>query len=102
MEQGRVVGTARVVRLGNRCVQLKAKRSQSLGAGGRVTVQQGRDGEWRVRFEGRVVAFDEIGRPQPKGRGEPKQRGVRQVRQPAADHPWRRPLLSRKRKTAKS
>ena len=34
--------------------------------------------------------------------GEPKQRGARQVRQPAADHPWRRPLLSRKRKTAKS
>ena len=102
LEAERVVSNDLVVRFENRFLQLKAKRNQSLGAGARVTVEQGRDGELRVRFEGRAVAFDEIGRPPPKGRGEPKQRGVRQVRQPAADHPWRRPLLSRKRKTAKS
>ncbi len=100
LEAERVVSNDLVVRFENRFLQLKAKRNQSLGAGARVTLEQSRDGELRIRFEGRAVAFDEIGRPQPKGRGEPKQRGVRQVRQPAADHPWRRPLLSPKRKTA--
>ena len=102
LEAERVVSNDLVVRFENRFLQLKAKRNQSLGAGARVTLEQSRDGELRIRFEGRAVAFDEIGRPPPKGRGEPKQRGVRQVRKPATDHPWRRPLLSRKRKTAKS
>jgi len=53
-----------------------------------------------VRFEGRAVGFEGIDRPQPKGPVEPRQRTARQPRQPAADHPWRRPLLSPKRKTA--
>ena len=47
-----------------------------------MTVQQGRDGELRVRFQDRAVAFDEIDRPQPKGRAEPKQRAVRRPRKP--------------------
>jgi transposase len=100
LEAERRVSNDLVVRFENRFLQLKAKRNQSLGAGARVTVQQGRDGELRVRFEGRAVGFEEIDRPQPKERAEPRQRAVRQPRQPAAEHPWRRPLLSQKRKTA--
>ena len=102
LETERRVSNDLVVRFENRFLQLKPKRNQSLGAGGRVKVQQGRDGELRVRFEGRAVGFEEIDRPQPKGRPKPKQRVIWQPRKPAADHPWRRPLLSRKRKTAKS
>ena len=102
LEAERVVSNDLVVRFENRFLQLKAKRNQSLGAGARVTVQQGRDGELRVRFQDRAVAFDEIDRPQPKGRAEPKQRAVRRPRKPAADHPWRRPLRSKKRNTANS
>ena len=102
LEAERRVSNDLVVRFENRFLQLKPKRNQSLGAGSRVKLEQGRDGELRVRFEGRAVAFDEIDRPQPKGRGEPQQRGARQARKPAVDHPWRRPLLPRKRKTAKS
>jgi len=102
LEAERVVSNDLVVRFENRFLQLKAKRNQSLGAGARVTVQQGRGGELRVGFEGRTVGFEEIDRPPAKGRGEPQQRAVRQARKPAADHPWRRSLLSRKRKTAKS
>ncbi len=101
LETERRVSNDLVVRFENRFLQLKPKRNQSLGAGGRVKVQQGRDGELRVRFEGRAVGFEEIDRPQPKGRPKPKQRVIWQPRKPAADHPWR-PLLSRKRKTAKS
>ncbi len=99
LEAERVVSNDLVVRFENRFLQLKAKRNQSLGAGARVTLEQSRDGELRVRFEGRAVGFEEIDRPQPKERAEPRQRAVRQPRQPAAEHPWRRPLLSQKRKT---
>ena len=91
-----------VVRFENRFLQWQAKRNQSLGAGARVTVEQSRDGELRVRFEDPAVAFEEINRPQLKGRSEPKQRAVRQPCKPAADDPWRRSLLSKKRKTEKS
>ena len=101
-EAERVVSNDLVVRFENRFLQLQAKRNQSLGAGARVTLEQGRDGELRVWFEGRAVAFEEIDRPRPKGRAEPRQRTARQPSKPAAGHPWRRPLLSRKRKTAKS
>ena len=102
LEAERVVSNDLVVRFENRFLQLKAKRNQSLGSGARVRVQQGRDGELRVEFEGRAVGFDEIGRPAAKGREAPQQRAERQARKPAADHPWRRSLLSQKRKTAKS
>ncbi len=100
LEAERVVSNDLLVRFENRFLQLKAKRNQSLGAGARVTLEQGRDGELRVWFEGRAVALEEIDRPQPKGHGEPRQRAARQPRTPTADHPWRRPLLSPKRKTA--
>ena len=39
-EYERVVSNDRVVRFENRCLQLKPKRNQGVGAGARVTVQQ--------------------------------------------------------------
>ena len=97
LEQERVASNDLVVRFENRFLQLKPKRNQGLGAAARVMLQQVRDGELRVRFEGRAVAFEEIAKPQPKGRPEPKPRVAPQLHKPAANHPWRRPLLSRKR-----
>ena len=41
-----------VVRFENRCLQLKPKRNQGVGAGARVTVQQWRDESLQLRFEG--------------------------------------------------
>ncbi len=86
-----------VIRFENRFLQLKPKRNQALGAGAGVTVQQAREGELQVVYEGRAVAFEEILQPQPKSRPEPKQRAARQRPKPAADHPWRKSLRSKKR-----
>ncbi len=97
LEAERVVSNDLVVRFENRFLQLKPKRNQGLGAGGRVTVQQAREGELQVVHEGRAVAFEEILRPRPKSRPEPKQRVARQRPKPAADHPWRKSLRSKKR-----
>ena len=97
LEAERVVSNDWVVRFENRFLQLKPKRNQALGAGARVTVQQAREGELQVVYEGRAVAFEEIARPQAKPRPEPKQRAARQRQKPSADHPWRQPLRPKKR-----
>ena len=79
-----------VVRFENRFLQLNPKRNQDLRAGARVTRQQARGGELRARSEGRAAAFEEIAKPRPEGREEPKQRVARQPHKPEVDHPWRR------------
>ena len=85
-----------VVRFEGRFLQLKPQRNQGLGASARVTVQQARDGELRVVFEGRTVAFDEIAKPLPKVRPEPKPRLAPRPRTPPANHPWRAPFEAEK------
>lgn len=97
LEGERVVSNDLVVRFENRFLQLKPQRNQALGAGARVTVQQAREGELRVVFEGRTVAFDEIAKPLPKVRPEPKPRLAPRPRTPPANHPWRAPLKPKKR-----
>ncbi len=97
LEAERVVSNDLVVRFENRFLQLKPKRNQALGAGARVTVQQAREAELQVVYEGRAVAFEEIARPQPKPRPEPKQRAVPRRSKPAANHHWRQPLSAKKR-----
>ncbi len=97
LEAERVVSNDLVVRFENRFLQLKPKRNQGLGAAARVTVQQARDGELRVRFEGRAAPFDEIAKPEPKPRPKPEQRPPPRAHKPAANHPWRALLLSKKR-----
>ncbi len=99
LEAERVVANDRVVRFEGRFLQLKPKRNQGLGAAARVTVQQARDGELRVVFEGRTVAFDEIGKPLPKVLSEPKPSLAPRPRTPAANHPWRRSLQPKKQAT---
>ena len=97
LEGERVVSNDLVVRFENRFLQLKPQRNQALGAGARVTVQQAREGELRVVFEGRTVAFDEIAKPLPKVRPESKPRLAPRPRTPPANHPWRAPLKPKKR-----
>ena len=97
LEAERVVSNDLVVRFENCFLQLKPKRNQGLGAGARVMLEQTRDGELRVRFEGRTVPFDEIAKPQPKARPEPQPRVAPRPYKPAADHPWRRGLPLTKR-----
>lgn len=99
LEAERVVSNDLVVRFENRFLQLKPQRNQDLGAGGRVTVQQAREGELQVVHEGRKVAFEEIMRPQPQS-GPAKQRPARRTRKPAANHPWRQLLFTKKRAAA--
>ena len=96
-EAERVVSNDLAVRFENCFLQLKPKRNQGLGAGARVMLEQTRDGELRVRFEGRTVPFDEIAKPQPKARPEPQPRVAPRPYKPAADHPWRRGLPLTKR-----
>ncbi len=97
LEAERVVSNDLVVRFESRFFQLKPKRNQGLGAGARVTLEQARDGELRVRFQGRAVVFEEIAKPAAKARPEPKPRVAPRPRKPAANHPWRSRLLSKKR-----
>ena len=97
LEAERVVSNDLAVRFENRFLQLKPQRNQALGAGARVTVQQAREGELQVLYEGRAVALEEIVRPRPKPPPEPKQRAAPRRTKPAADHPWRQSLRSKKR-----
>ena len=90
LEAERVVSGDRVVRFENRFLQLKPKRNHALGTGARVIVQQAREGQLQVLSEDRAVAFEEIARPAPKPRPEPKQRAARQGNKPSANHPWRK------------
>ena len=96
LEAERVVSNDLVVRFENRFLQLKPKRNQALGAGAGVTVQQAREGELQVVYEGRAVAFEEIARPQPKAPAA-KRRTAAATRKPAANHPWRQSMSLKKR-----
>ena len=100
LEGERMVSNDLVVPFENRFPQLKPKRNQALGAGGRVTVKQAREGELQVVYEGRAVAIEEIVRPRTQPRPERKRRAARQRPQPPADHPWRQPLKRKKRAAA--
>ena len=66
LEAERVVSNDGVVRFENRFLQLKPERNQGLGAATRVTLEQTRDGELRVRFQGSTVPFDELPQPPSK------------------------------------
>jgi len=76
----------------NRCLQLRPKRNQELGAGAWVRVEQRRDGGLRLVYEGRPVAFEEIAataaKPQPAAAGKKAKPSSR--RTPSAKHPWKR------------
>lgn len=96
LEAERVVTNDLVVRFENRFLQLKPKRNQAIGAGARVTLQQAREGELRVVVEDRAVLFDEIAKPAKKARAQPRQRVAPRPHKPAANHPWRKPLLKKR------
>ncbi len=97
-EYERVVSNDQVVRFENRCLQLKPKRNQGVGAGARVTVQQGRDESLQVRFEGHEIEHEVIATPTPRLRTKPAPQGnVVAGRKPAANHPWRRAVLRKTR-----
>ena len=97
LEAERVVSNDWVVRFENRFLQLQPKRNQGLGAAARVTLEQARDGELRVRFQGSTVPFDEIPKPQLQPCPQPQPRVAPRPSKPSANHPWRRPLLSKQR-----
>ena len=102
LEYERVVSNDQVVRFENRCLQLKPKRNQGVGAGARVTVQQWRDESLQVRFEGHEIEHEVIATPTPQLRTKPAPQGnVVARRKPAANHPWRRAVL-RKTRSANS
>ncbi len=97
-EYDRVVSNERVVRFENRCLQLKPKRNQGVGAGARVTVQQWRDQSLQVRFEEHEIEHEVIATPVPQPRVKPAaQRRPGGGRKPAANHPWRRVVLGKTR-----
>ncbi len=90
-EYQRVVSNDRVVRFENRCLPLKPKRNQGVGAGARVTIQQWRDQSLHVRFEEHEIEHEVIATPTPRTKPAP-QRRPETGRKPAANHPWQRPL----------
>ena len=61
-------------------------------------MQQAREAELQVVYEGRAVAFEEI--TWPAAEAAPQSRNNERFRRrskPAADHPWRKSLRSKKR-----
>ncbi len=104
LEAERVVSNDLVVRFENRFLQLEPKRNQGLGGGARVRLEQARDGDLRVVYKARAVAWSEIAKPRPKRRPEAQlqPRVALASRKPAAKHPWRRPWLTAKERAANS
>jgi len=86
------------VRWQNRWFQLTAANRGLSLVGRHVTVCEQLDGRTRLRYRDRELAFQEIAPPAGPSRppGQPASRS-HQGQRPAADHPWRKRLLKRKK-----
>jgi transposase len=101
LEYERVISKDWVVRYEGRWLQIQ-RESRYAPAGNRVTVSVGRQGDVKLYYRGRQVAWEEIPAPQPitlaqtklpgTARPEPieiRKKGV----SPAVNHPWKRRYL---------
>lgn len=95
----RVVSNDYVVRFGNRFYQLLPPVYPGE-RGGRVVVEMRRDGSMAIRFGKRELPYQEIVATRRGGAGDPGKTGGQPTQpvsgpfKPAADHPWRKRVVS--------
>jgi hypothetical protein len=103
LEHKRTVGNDFVVQFGKRGLQLDRAARGRVPAGSKVVVRETEDGQLRVvhisRLHGErecrwTPAEPRTRQPQPVEPGAPKP--VRTPSRPAADHPWRRPIVTQR------
>jgi len=92
LEQERVISNDWVVRYGNRWLQIR-RESRYAPAGSRVTVSVGRQGDVKLFYRGRPVAWEDIPAPLPRRlaaavKAEPIEIHRKPVPPPAV-HPWK-------------
>jgi transposase len=101
LEHARRVGNDFVVQFGKRGLQLDRAARGRVPAGSKVVVRETQDGELRViqvsRLHGERVcrwtpAAPRARKPEPAAPTIPQP--PRKAMRPAADHPWRRPIVS--------
>ncbi len=93
-EAERVVAKDWTVACGGKWYQLDRQHEALSLAGRKVVVRTLRDGRVQLAYQGQKLKWRELpGRPARARRIKPAQ-AVRAVRPPAANHPWRRAVLS--------
>ncbi len=93
-EAERVVAKDWTVACGGKWYQLDRQHEALSLAGRKVVVRTLRDGRVQLAYQGQKLKWRELpGRPARARRIKPAQ-AVRVVRPPAANHPWRRAVLS--------
>ena len=98
-EEPRVVQNDWTVRWCNRFFQITARHA-GLGLAGRsIIVRERLDASVALVYRGQLLQFRELAQ-RPATPSPPPRAKVRTSRTPAADHPWRRALLSGTRRTA--
>lgn len=93
LEYERVISNDWVVRYEGRWLQIR-RESRYAPAGSRVTVSVGRQGDLRLSYRGRQVAWEEIPAPMPRKFTAPVKAEAIEIRKvpraPAAAHPWKK------------
>ena len=93
LEYERVISNDWVVRYENRWLQIQ-RESRYAPAGTRVTVSVGRQGDVKLYYRGRSVAWEEIPAPLPKQLAAPVKAEPIEIRKrataPAVAHPWKK------------
>ena len=93
-EEERVVAKDWTVACGGKWYQLDRQHEALSLAGRKVVVRTLRDGRVQLAYQGQKLKWRELpGRPARAQRIKPAQ-AVRVIRPPAANHPWRRTVLS--------
>jgi len=92
LEASRVVGHDLVVSFEGQLLQVRATRRHGPWPREAVTVRQWRDGSVELWREDRQVAFDRIAERPRRREGVPDR--PRKPWKPAANHPWRGPLIA--------
>lgn len=96
-QEPRTVAKDWTVRWRNRHLQIDARHGALHLPGRRVQVTERRDGSFAILYNRRTLTFRDA--PAPAPRAQPPVRSLAQPRQPstpAADHPWRRPVVMRR------
>lgn len=93
-QEPRTVAKDWTVRWRNRHLQIDARHAALHLPGRRVQVTERRDGSFAILYNRRPLTFRDA--PAPAPRAQPPVRSLAQPRKPstpAADHPWRRPVV---------
>lgn len=92
LEQDRTVSQDWVVQYGSRWLQIEAE--PYVAAGSKIVVRERRDGSLKLIWRTQAVGWHEIDGPARKESLKPKPRSAQRPNKPAADHPWKRTLLT--------